>query len=442
MPAKKKTLNKKTITKKTKPAKKAVAKTKKKTTTKTPVKKIITKTKNNTKTKDKKVKKKQKEEIVVEKEEPKPWEEIGLTKNLFLEIEKFAENKKLTDAKKQMLTKRIIKKYKELQVEKGEAVGIVAAQSLGEPGTQLTLRTKHFAGAIEVSVGSGIQRVEEIVDGRSKAKYPVMTIYLDEEIRKNEKKADAFAKSLIDIRAEDILKIQEDFDNKKVSIDMVPELMEKYGMDQEELIEKIEKMLGKVKITRRKNMLYAEYPKSASITKIRKDLIKLLKKRIRGVSGIEKAVLGEENGEYIIKTSGTNLKAVLRKKECDPTRTDTNDIAEIAKVLGVEASRRKIIEELYGTLVTQNGILVDIRHIILLADLITFSGEVKGTVRTGVMRLKTSPFARAAFEETVKHLLTAAFKGEKERLQGVIENIIVGQPVKLGTGVVELIMRE
>jgi DNA-directed RNA polymerase subunit A" len=71
----------------------------------------------------------------------------------------------------------------------------------------------------------------------------------------------------------------------------------------------------------------------------------------------------------------------------------------------------------------------------------TFSGDIKGIVRTGITKGKSSTFARAAFEETTKHLLDAAFKGEKETLNGVVENMIVGQPIKVGTGIVELLMK-
>ncbi|MFH1752315.1 MAG: DNA-directed RNA polymerase subunit A'', partial [archaeon] len=76
-----------------------------------------------------------------------------------------------------------------------------------------------------------------------------------------------------------------------------------------------------------------------------------------------------------------------------------------------------------------------------LADAMTFSGEIKGIVRTGITGEKSSPFARAAFEQTVKHLLEAAFNGEQELLQGVVENIIAGQPIKVGTGKVKLVMQ-
>ena len=136
-----------------------------------------------------------------------------------------------------------------------------------------------------------------------------------------------------------------------------------------------------------------------------------------------------------------NLKTIIKMPEVDGARTTTNDIKEIGRVLGIEAARNAIVKELHDVLVVRNDINVDIRHIMLLADLMTYDGDVKGIVRSGITRGKTSPFARAAFEETTKHLLDAAFKGEREMLQGVVENIIVGQPIRVGTGIVKLVMK-
>jgi DNA-directed RNA polymerase subunit A" len=135
------------------------------------------------------------------------------------------------------------------------------------------------------------------------------------------------------------------------------------------------------------------------------------------------------------------MKSILKMKEIDGVRSTTNDVKEISKVLGVEAGRMSIVYELDKVL-RENGIAVDLRHILLLADMMTFDGEIRGIVRTGITRKKSSPFARASFEETAKHLLDAAFNGEKEMLQGVVENIIVGQPIKVGTGVVDLVMKD
>ncbi len=369
--------------------------------------------------------------------EEKPLHEF-LSHYVMKKIEKTCAEKKFSDAQKKSLVEAVEKVYLAGKVESGEAVGIVAAQSLGEPGTQLTLRTKHYAGAAEVSVGSGIQRVEEIVDGRSKAKYPIMTIYLDKEMGSKRDKAEKFAKSLIDVRIGDVIRVEENLPKKEAIIHLNQDAIEERNIDRKELILKINRHL-KTKGKVRTKSVYFRFPRE-QLLKIRKNLNKLNTTRIQGVRGIEKTIVFEENGEFYIKTRGTNLKSILKMKEADADRTTTNDIKEISKVLGIEAGRNAIVRELNQVLV-DNGIRVDLRHIMLLADLMCFEGDVRGIVRTGITRQKTSPLARAAFEETVKHLLDASFKGEKEELEGVVENIIVGQPVKVGTGTVNLVVR-
>ncbi|MBI4044934.1 MAG: DNA-directed RNA polymerase subunit A'' [Candidatus Diapherotrites archaeon] len=355
------------------------------------------------------------------------------------EFDAFVKEQKLSEKESRVFFEEVSKKYSSIQVEPGEAVGIIAAQSLGEPGTQLTLRTKHYAGAAEVSVGSGIQRVEEIVDGRSKARYASMTIYLSKEgFNWTEKKVDEFAASLIDVRVTDVVKITEEFWKTRFTIELLPNEMKERNVSEEILLDKIEKLL-KLKHRKKDNSLEFAF-KDEPLLKIRKNLNKLLNTRVQGVKGIDKTIVEKGTAEPVIRTRGTNLKAVLKMPEIDVARTTTNDIKEISRVLGIEAGRTAVMQELVKVL-KDNSIAVDQRHIMLLADLMSFDGEIKGIVRTGITRTKTSPFARAAFEETVKHLLDAAFKGEKELLQGVVENIIAGQPIKVGTGTVELLMK-
>jgi len=391
----------------------------------------------------KKVKKKVKKEEKKPEREAAPveaWESTALPKSVLDEIASIAEQRNLSKQKADALAKHIEEAYVLLRAEPGEAVGIIAAQSLGEPGTQLTLRTKHYAGAAEVSVGSGIQRVEEIVDGRSKAKYPTMTIFLQEPYSKDRNKAERLAKTFIDVRFSDIGEMKEDFASKKTTISLDEGKIKERGLDEKELLDKLKKNVKNAKTRQRKLNVEFTFSKREPLLRMRRNLLKLLNTRIHGVRGIEKVLVVEQEGEFVIRTSGSNLKAVLKLPEVNRERTITNDIMEVSNVLGIEAGRTMIFNELYRTL-DENGILVDLRHLMLLADLMTFSGSIKGIVRTGITREKKSPFARAAFEETVKHLLDAAFKGERDDLQGVVENIIVGQPVKVGTGIVELIMK-
>jgi DNA-directed RNA polymerase subunit A" len=369
-----------------------------------------------------------------------PWEGTVLPKSVLDQIAFVAEARKMSRPKADQFAKHVEEKYDLLRAEPGEAVGIIAAQSLGEPGTQLTLRTKHYAGAAEVSVGSGIQRVEEIVDGRSRAKYPTMTICLAEPFCKDKGKAEKFAKTLIDVRFSDVSEMKEDFQTKKIVISLLQDKARECGLDEKELLDKLKKSMKNAKTRQRKESIEFVFPTREPLLRIRKNFLKLLNTRIHGVRGIDKVLVVEEAGEFVVKTSGSNLKVVLRLPEVNSTKTITNDIMEVNEVLGIEAGRTMIFNELRKTL-DDNGILVDLRHMMLLADLMTFSGGIKGVVRTGITREKKSPFARAAFEETVKHLLDAAFKGEKDELQGVVENIIVGQPVRVGTGRVELVMK-
>lgn len=365
----------------------------------------------------------------------------ALPEKILAEFNEVSEGLKLKGKDKEKLFARITEHFENIKVESGEAVGIVTAQSLGEPGTQLTLRTKHYAGSAEVSVGSGIQRVEEIVDGRSKAKYPTMTIYIaDAELRKNPEKLELFAKSLIDVRIDDVIKVTEDLTKGKATIELDREAVSLRNVNMEELVSKIEKQLKKEGRRKERNIIDFTF-KNEPLLKIRRNMNKLRNVRIQGIRGIEKVIVTKEDNEPVIKTRGTNLKAIGKLLEIDGGRTTTNDIKEISAVLGIEAGRMAIVNELEGVL-KENGISVDVRHVMLLSDLMTWDGEIRGIVRTGITRGKSSPFARASFEETVKHLLEAAFKGEIENLEGVVENIIVGQPIKVGTGRVSLVMKK
>ena len=161
---------------------------------------------------------------------------------------------------------------------------------------------------------------------------------------------------------------------------------------------------------------------------------------LRGIKGINRVVVKMEGNEYVVYTEGSNLADILQLRGVDQTRTVTNNINEIEEVLGIEAARNSIIIEAVKTLEEQ-GLDVDVRHIMLVADMMTHDGDMKQVGRHGVSGEKASVLARASFEVTTKHLLDACIRGEKDKLNGIIENVIAGQPIPLGTGLVELVMR-
>ncbi len=167
----------------------------------------------------------------------------------------------------------------------------------------------------------------------------------------------------------------------------------------------------------------------------------LKKVKVKGIEGISRLVIRKDDAEqgYILFTEGSNLAAILEIQGIDHSRVQTNDILQIQDQLGIEAARQAIMDEAFGTLKGQ-GLQVDLRHLMLVADVMTADGEVKAIGRQGVSGQKSSILARAAFEITVDHLLQAGMIGEIDPLNGVAENIIVGQPVNLGTGAVRLAM--
>ena len=170
-----------------------------------------------------------------------------------------------------------------------------------------------------------------------------------------------------------------------------------------------------------------------------------LKERVKdvsvsGVKGIKQVLPVKSGNEFMILTAGSNLKEVFKIPEVDSTRTISNDIHEIRKVLGIEATRQAIINEASKVLQDQ-GIDVDIRHVMLIADVITSTGGVKGITRTGVTGEKESVLARASFETPIKHLVSASLIGEEDKLSSVIENVILNQPVPLGTGLPDLVIK-
>ena len=331
----------------------------------------------------------------------------------------------------------VLKNYDFSLVEPGEAVGIVAAQSIGEPGTQMTLRTFHYAGVAELNVTLGLPRLIEIVDARKSPSTPVMSIYLSDKYNKSEKKAREIAQKLTYTTIDDVIEaINVDLREEAIRITLDPERMETLGVSPDD----VEKAMP-YKYTKADELNY--------LVKLEEDKARdpepiigaVTEARIKGIPEIKRVLTTVEDGEWVIRTDGSNLEGVLRIDGVDPTRTSTNNIHEIAEIFGVEAARNALIREAHAVL-SEQGLDVDIRHVMLVSDIMTKTGEVQQIGRHGISGEKSSVLARAAFELTIQHLVDAAIKGEIDPLKGVIENIIVGQSMPLGTGSVELFMNQ
>ncbi|MHA2367029.1 MAG: hypothetical protein ACXAC7_23960, partial [Candidatus Hodarchaeales archaeon] len=143
--------------------------------------------------------------------------------------------------------------------------------------------------------------------------------------------------------------------------------------------------------------------------------------------------------EWVLYAEGSNLSQVLTVDGVDPTRVTTNSIQEVLETLGVEAARQGVINESVSVLRDQ-GLEVDIRHLLLVADLMTQNGGLRQIGRHGISGEKDSVLAKASFEVTVRHLLESSALGKLDQLRGITENVIIGQIIPVGTGTVELIM--
>jgi len=347
--------------------------------------------------------------------------------------------RELTETELEKLIIKVKKAYERAKVEAGEAVGTVAAQSVGEPGTQMTMRTFHYAGVAELNVTLGLPRLIEIVDARKKISTPTMAIYFDEEHRNDEEFVKKLANRIGKSTLNDILKnFYINYAEMKIEATLDEEKIEDKRLDLQEILANIDKAFKKLKKSGDDNLLVFE-PSKQSIRELRLLADKVRDLQISGIKSIGKVIIRRED-EWIIHTEGSNLGDILKEDGVDGHRTTTNDIHEIETVLGIEAARNSIINEALRTLEEQ-GLSVDVRHIMLVADMMTSEGVVRSIGRHGISGEKSSVLARAAFEETGKHLLRASIRGEIDKLTGIIENIIIGQPIPLGTGSVGVVMK-
>ena len=322
-------------------------------------------------------------------------------------------------------------------LDPGEAVGLVTAQSFGEPSTQMALNVFHFAGVAEMQVTSGLPRLIEIFDARKKPSSPKMEIYLNKEYN-NEKDAETFAEKIKEVTLKEVSsEINIDFGNKVIEIVLDKEGLRKTHTTPKKIVEKLNDLNYKFK--EKGDLLVLNLP-DLSFKEIYKVKEKIKKTIISGIKGIEQILIIKKDGNFKIETLGTNVKEIIKLKEVNVDKINSNDLYEIAEVFGIEAARQLIINEIKHVVNTQ-GLDINERHMKLAADAITNTGEVKGVTRMGIIAQKSSILARATFETPITQFVNATIKGSKEKLTSVIENIILNQPVPVGTGLPGLLVK-
>ncbi|MDH4122814.1 MAG: DNA-directed RNA polymerase subunit A'' [Thermoplasmata archaeon] len=366
---------------------------------------------------------------------------MELPRSVVEELAKRIEHGKISDKTLKSIIEEAFVRFEMHRVDANESAGIIAAQSIGEPGTQMTMRTFHYAGVAEMNVTLGLPRLIEIVDARRVPSTPIMEIHLDPSIREDLVAVRKIATNIEETALIDVADIETDIGGMRVIAHLDTKKLSRKDLTVEQVYKKLNSTRGLKGLAEIGEDGASVIIKSdeSSFRKLQKIYEDVKMASLKGIPGIERAVIKRaEPKEYLIYTEGSNLADVLKIDKIDGKRTTTNSILEIYEVLGIEAARNAVIHEASKTLEEQ-GLTVNIRHIMLVSDLMTNDGDVKAIGRHGISGRKSSVLARAAFEITSAHLLRAAIMGEEDKLEGVAENIIVGQPVTLGTGAVKLV---
>jgi len=336
---------------------------------------------------------------------------------------------------------KVVEQYQKAKVSPGECVGLVSAESIGEPGTQMTLNTFHFAGVSEMNVTLGLPRIIEILDGRKNPATPMMEISLKSPYNKG-KDIREIAMSiketkLKEVVSEFLINIVESTIDIRLNQDKLNALDIKDDQIAKMITKEFKTLTAKVK----DDMVVVKVKtKDESLNDVYKAKEKIKDMYLKGIKGVSQVLPIKRGEEFIIITAGTNLKDIMELEFVDFTKTISNDIFEIGKVLGIEAARQAIINEVFRVIESQ-GLNVDVRHIMLVADTMCSSGSIKGITRYGVVSDKSSVLARASFETPIRHIVNAALVGEVDELDSVVENVMINQPVPIGTGLPGLVTK-
>ncbi len=326
---------------------------------------------------------------------------------------------------------------KDDKISPGEAIGVITAQSFGEASTQMVLKVFHHAGVAQMQITLGLPRLIEIFDARKQPSTPLMEVYLEKESN-NEKDARIIAEKIKEVRLHDILsEIKIDFASKKIEIFLDAKALKNVHVGPQRIAERLEEKGFKIKSNDMRLSLNASELDFRALYKLKEKLKETI---VSGVKGITQVVVATRGKDYVVLTAGSNLKDVREVKGVDADRVTSNDIHDVSSVLGIEAARQTIINEIKAVIQSQ-GLDINERHLKLIADAMTSSGVVKGVTRMGIISEKASILARATFETPDKQFVNATIQGGRDELKSVIENILLNQAIPVGTGLPGLLVR-
>ncbi|TRM68642.1 hypothetical protein BD626DRAFT_395166 [Schizophyllum amplum] len=363
---------------------------------------------------------------------------------------------KVTEAQLQTFLQSAWTKYVKARIEPGSTVGAVGAQSIGEPGTQMTLKTFHFAGVASMNVTLGVPRIKEIINASKNISTPIISCKL--VTRDSEASARIVKGRLEKTMLGDIASVLEeawapDYTYIGIIVDMqaIQKLQLEMTLDDIKWAivstRKLKVRQESITVLPRKNRLRIYVDTADKFFRIRELKRNLADVVVKGVPAIHRAVINikekddyrGKKGDKELLVEGYGLQKCMTTEGVVGELTTSNHVIEVAQVLGIEAARRTIINEIQYTM-KSHDMIIDPRHVMLLGDVMSYKGEVLGITRFGVAKMKDSVLMLASFEKTTDHLFDAAAYGKSDSIAGVSESIIMGNPAaQCGTSMPALV---
>lgn len=339
---------------------------------------------------------------------------------------------KISDKDMKRVIDAVVYEYNSSLIAPNEAIGVITAQSVGEPSTQMTLNTFHFAGVATQSV-LGLPRLIEILDAKKNLEMPIMKIYLESK-GMNEEKCKLIASKIKETKLlEFATNTDINVEDRIVTIDLDLKSLKKFEIDPENLISYLDKKIRKSTKVEGKSLIV-----TGEETDGLKDLMGIkelaLSSIVFGIKGISDVSLLKDGNEFVIVTQGIALKHIMEIPEVNKSKIYCNDVVEVFDAFGIEAARKVIINEIMEVVKSQ-GLSINERHVLLIADIMTVSGEARGMTRYGIVAEKMNVLTRASFETPLKHISAGAVMHETNRLTSITENVMTNQLVNVGTGI-------
>lgn len=355
-------------------------------------------------------------------------------------IEEVKEGSKgLSDSDRKKVLKKVKEEFLKAKIQAGEAIGVVTAESFGEPGTQMILRVFHFAGVAEVSLTLGLTRLIELFDARKSPSTPLTKLYLKHGYRTDLNKVKTIAALIKETKLKGITdEFSFNLTQFRIEITLNKKEMRELKITENQVINVLKDSFKDIDIKGEGGLLKIKPKEKDSLTILYQLKEKLKDITIKGIKDVKQVTPIKQGSDYVIYCTTDHLKEIFEVEGVDVNKTTTNNPFVIAELLGIEAARQVIIDEAVEVIKNQ-GLDIDIRHIMFLADVMTNTGVIKGITRTGITSEKESVLARASFETPIKHIVNASLIGETDNLNSVIENVMLNQPVPLGTGLPGLV---